>query len=147
MHKSPFAANNTGSFEKAKLSQNSETQQEAQDESNRYCEKNRRPRARCHTKGDPQDNENPGGRPLADNIDTGYPVLYELGIRSGEVHREMNTEEPPSALCRRRVCWHIQFTDTKPVSQGYFLSGHPAAGTYKQSHRFRASCQEFCQEP
>ena len=42
------------------------------------------------------------GDPLTDNIETGYPVLHERGIGCGAVHREMNTEKPPSALCRRR---------------------------------------------
>lgn len=44
----------------------------------------------------------------------------------------------------RRFAWHIQFTDTKPVSQGYSLSGHPAEGIYIPPHRFRAFCQGFC---
>ena len=36
------------------------------------------------------------GDPLAENIDTGYGVLYGCEIRCGAVHREVNTEEPPS---------------------------------------------------
>ena len=35
-------------------------------------------------------------RPLTDNIDTGFGVLHERGIGCGTVHREVNTEEPPS---------------------------------------------------
>lgn len=35
--------------------------------------------------------------PLTENIDTGYPVLYGCGIRSGTVHR-VYIKQPPSAL-------------------------------------------------
>ena len=38
------------------------------------------------------------GDTLTDNIDTGYGVLHERRIRCGEIHREVNTEKPPSAL-------------------------------------------------
>ena len=48
------------------------------------------------TKRDSTDAPDQDGRPLTDNIDTGYPVLYECGIRSREIHREVNTEKPPS---------------------------------------------------
>ena len=110
MHKSPSAANNTGSFEKAKLSQNSETQKEAQDESNRYCEKNRRPRQSCNFERNSQNHATAGRRPLTENIDTGYPVLYRAGIGCGEVHREVNLyqEQPLAGGC---FIIHIRFSD------------------------------------
>ena len=91
MHKSPFAANNTD-----KLPQTAAQHRRKQNESNRYCEKNRRPRQSRHTKRNQADNENPGGRPLTENIDTGFGVLHECGIRCGAVHREMNTKGSPS---------------------------------------------------
>ena len=98
MHNLPLTANNTD-----KLSNIAKPTQEAQNESNRYCEKNRRSRQSRYSEGDQADNENPGGRPLTENIDTGYGVLHECGIGCGAVHREVNdmpagAPRPPSAL-------------------------------------------------
>ena len=108
MHKSPSAANNTGSFEKAKLFQNSETQKEAQDESNRHSEKNRRSRARGHTKRNSPNAPDQDGRPLTENIDTGYGVLHGCGIRIEPVHREVNTaKQPLDFFVRRLDMFHI----------------------------------------
>ena len=93
MHKLPQTANNTDMLSKiAKLTL------EAQNESNRYCEKNRRPRQSRHSEGNQKNNADQRRRPLTKNIDTGYPVLHECGIGRGTVHREVNTEKPPSAL-------------------------------------------------
>ena len=88
MHNSPTTVNNTDSFEKAKLSTNSENTKDSvrkcraggYNESNRYCTQNRRSRARGDPEGDPQNYENPGGRPLTEIIDTRYLVLYGAGI-------------------------------------------------------------------
>ncbi len=99
MHKSPPAANNTG-----ELSKNSETKKTlcvhragGQYESNRYCEKNRRPRAGCHTEGNQTDHADPGGRPLAENIDTGIRVLLrDAGAHRERVHRVEERKKPPS---------------------------------------------------
>ena len=85
MHKSPFAANNTD-----KLPRTAAQHRRNQNESNRYCEKNRRPRQSRHTKRDSPNAPDQDGRPLTENIDTGYPVLHECGIRCGAVHREVN---------------------------------------------------------
>ena len=91
MHKLPQTANNTDMLSKiAKLTL------EAQNESNRYCEKNRRFGANRHTKRNSQDTPYQNGRPLTENIDTGFGILHECGIRCGTVHRELNTREPPS---------------------------------------------------
>ena len=70
-------------------------------ESNRHCEKNRRSRQSCNSERNSQNHAIAGRRPLAENIDTGYPVLHECGIRCGEVHREVNdmpagAPRPPS---------------------------------------------------
>ena len=77
MHKLPQTANNTDMLSKiAKLTP------EAQNESNRYCEKDCRPRADCHTKRNSQDTPNQNVRPLAENIDTGNSVLFQdAGVR------------------------------------------------------------------
>ena len=77
MHKLPQTANNTDMISKiAKLTQ------EAQNESNRYCEKDCRPRADRHTKRNSQDTPNQNVRPLAENIDTGNSVLFrDAGVR------------------------------------------------------------------
>ena len=50
------------------------------------------------------------GYPLTDNIDTGYGVLHECGIRSGEVHREVNLyqEQPLAGGC---FIIYIRFAD------------------------------------
>ena len=69
---------------------------------------NKRPYEPRHSKGDPQDNENPGGRPLTENIDTGYGVLHGCGIRSEPVHREVNTaKQPLDFFVRRLDMFHI----------------------------------------
>ena len=96
MHNPPLTANNTDM-----LSPIAKLTQEAQNESNRYCEKNRRFRAGGDSEGNSQDHATAGRRPLTDNIDTGYPVLHECGIRCGAVHREVNdmpagAPRPPS---------------------------------------------------
>ena len=93
----PHSANNTGSFEKAKLSQNSETKTGGTNESNRYCEKNRRSRQSCDPKRDSQNHADPGGRPLTENIDTGNRVLlWDAWTYRERVHRVEDIEEPPS---------------------------------------------------
>ena len=98
MNKSPSAANNTGGFEKQSYPKIAKLKQEAQNESNRYCEKNRRFRAGGDSEGNSQDHATAGRRPLTDNIDTGFGVLYECGIRYREIHRELNTyKELPTA--------------------------------------------------
>ena len=92
MHKSPSAANNTD-----KLPRTAAQHRRNQNESNRYCEKNRRPRQSRHTKRNQADNENPGGRPLTEIIDTGNHLLFRYaGARRERVHRIENIEKPPS---------------------------------------------------
>ena len=86
MHNLPLTANNTD-----KLSNIAKPTQEAQNESNRYCEKNRRSRQSRYSEGDQADNENPGGRPLTENIDTGNRILLrDAGARGERVHQIKN---------------------------------------------------------
>ena len=74
MNKSASAANNTDM-----LSNIAKPTQEAQDESNRYSEKNRRPRQSRHTEGDSQNNANPGGDPSLKTLTR--DIQFCFGIR------------------------------------------------------------------
>ena len=91
MYNLPLTANNTGM-----LSKIAKPTQEAQNESNRYCKKNRRPRQSRHSEGNQKNNADPGGRPLIENIDTGNCVLFrDAGDRRERIHR-VNTVKLPS---------------------------------------------------
>ena len=119
------------------LSKIAKLTQEAQNESNRYCEKNRRSRADRHTEGDSENHAYPGGRPLTDNIDTGYPVLHQCGIGCGEVHREVNLyqEQPLAGGC---FIIHIRFADKeKSILLESFLSSLLCA---EKNLRLQANC-------
>ena len=60
-------------------------------------------------------------RPLTENIDTGFGVLHGCGIGCGTVHRELNTREPPSTLCRRRF-W--QYTGPVLLRKAVITAGN-----------------------
>ena len=89
---------------------------------------NKRPYEPRHGKGDPQNNENPGSRPLTENIDTGYGVLHGCGIRRGPVHREVNTEKQP--LDFSSGGW-ICFTLLHMRSDGWFPTQAKGLQKYK----------------
>ena len=76
IHNSPFPANTaTGPNARYAL------QRRRDYESNRHCQTGGRPGKNCHSKGDPKNPAYPGGRPVADIIDTvGKILLFYVGF-------------------------------------------------------------------